>query len=73
MEGMRHGFACEPGTRVQARQMGGESKRFLVLGWCGRPMAVPRPHDLAASVAVADVDDPRQTARYSFGEMPIRR
>jgi len=38
-------------------------------------MAVPRPHDLAASVAVAvaDVDDPRQTARYSFGEMPIRR
>ncbi len=33
----------------RGRQMGGVSKRFLALGWCGRPMAVPRPHDLAAS------------------------
>jgi len=30
--------------------------------------------DVAAlALSVADNDDPRQTARYSFGEMPIRR
>src|SRR5216684_7587097 len=30
--------------------------------------------DVAAlALSAADNDDPRQTARYSFGEMPIRR